>query len=82
MKARDIFGVIIRLFGIALLLFSLWYLVFAIAEACGLPETTAGEMKAYFTSGVPMFLIGIIFLRCARQIVRFSYPGDKDDSDV
>ena len=81
MKARDIFGIVIRIFGIVLLLFGFWYLAFGVALACGMPQETRGEMALYFSSGIPAVLIGILFLRCARQIVRFSYPGDKDDSD-
>ena len=81
MKARDIFGIVIRTFGVAILLFGFWYLAFAVAQACGMPQETHGEMAAYFTSGIPAVLLGILFLRCARQIVRFSYPGDRDDSD-
>lgn len=82
MKARDIFGIVIRLLGVVLLLYGLWYLAYAIAELCGLPQDSPGEMAAYFTAGVPATLIGVLFVRCARQIVRFSYPRDRDDSDI
>jgi hypothetical protein len=81
MKARDIFGLVIRLVGLALLLYGLWYLTYAIADALGMHQETPGEMAAYFTVGIPSALIGVFFLRCARHIVHFSYPGDKDDSD-
>jgi len=81
MKARDIFGIVIRTIGVAILLFGFWYLAFAVAQVGGMPQETPGEMAAYFTSGIPAVLIGVLFLRCARQIVRFSYPGDRDDSD-
>ena len=81
MKARDIFGIVIRTLGVFILLFGLWYLVYAIAGACGAPEDSPGEIAAYFTAGIPGVLIGVLVLRCARRIVRFSYPGDRDDSD-
>ena len=71
MKARDIFGIIIRTLGVFLLLYGLWYQAYAIAEACGLLQDSPGEMAAYFTpAGIPAVLIAVVFLRCARQIVR------------
>jgi hypothetical protein len=81
MKARDIFGIVVRAFGLVLMLYGLWFLAFAIAQACGMPQEYPGEMAGYFVSGIPSFALGLIFLRCARQIVRFSYPGERDDSD-
>ena len=81
MKARDIFGIVIRTFGVAVLLYGFWYLSFAVAHACGMPQERPDDMAAYFTSGIPAVLLGIVLLRCARQLVRFSYPGDRDDSD-
>lgn len=82
MKARDIFGIVIRTLGVFILLHGLWYLVYAIAEACRiLSEDSPGEMVSYFTAGIPATLIGMLFLRCARRIVHLSYPGDRDDSD-
>lgn len=82
MKARDVFGIIIRTIAIALLPVGLWYLAFAIADACGMKQDTPGEMATYFATGIPTSLLAITMLRCARQIVRFSYPGNKDDSDA
>jgi uncharacterized membrane protein len=82
MKACDIFDIIIRTLGVFILLYGLGYLVYAIAEACGPPEESPGEMASYFTAGIPAVLIGVLFLPCARRVVRFTYPGDRDDSNT
>lgn len=81
MKARDVFGIVIRSIGIVILILGVWYLAFGVAQACGVPQDTPGEMANYFVSGLPSCLLAVVFLRCARQIVRFSYPGDREDSD-
>ena len=81
MKARDIFGIVIRTVGVVLLLFGFWYLQFAVAHAFGLPQERSDDMVSYFMMGVATVLLGIVALRFARQIVSFSYPGDRDDSD-
>ena len=82
MKARDVFGIIIRVGGLTVTVLGLWYLVYAFAELFGLPEQTPGEMRAYFAGGGPYTAVGLLVLRYARQIVRFSYPGNRDDSDL
>ncbi|HWC59085.1 MAG TPA: hypothetical protein VHC44_05265 [Verrucomicrobiae bacterium] len=83
MKARDIFGVILRTIGVCLLLFSLWYLAFAVAYLLKALQDSNNEaaVGAYFTTGVPGFIIAVLLLCFSRQIVRFSYPGNKDDSE-
>ena len=83
MKARDIFGIILRTIGVCLLLFSLWYLAFAVAylvRALG-NSNDDGSMGAYFTTGVPGFIVSVLMLSFSRYLVRFSYPGNKDDSE-
>jgi hypothetical protein len=84
MKARDIFGIIVRSIGICAMLYSLWYLAFGVAVLVGLlaDERHTTEEGAYFISGIVGFVVGIVLLRFGREIVRFSYPNDKNDSDV
>jgi hypothetical protein len=83
MKARDIFGIILRTIGVCLLLFSLWYLAFGVAYLLRTLQETSNESTAsvYFTTGVPGFTVAVLLLCFSRQIVRFSYPGNKDDSE-
>ena len=83
MKARNIFGLIVRIFGLCALLYALWYLAFGIAFAVRALHDAEHQsyMGAYFTSGIPGLIVGLGLLRFGRQIVRFSYPGEKEDSD-
>jgi hypothetical protein len=82
MKARDIFGIIVRTAGLCAVLYSIWNLAFAIFMALGLfgSATPPGQVTAYFAFGVPALIVGILLLRFGRQIVRFGYPENKDDA--
>ena len=77
MKARDIFGLILRAAGLLLILYCSWNLLAAVY--CML---TGQQFGAYFCYGTPGVIAGILVIAFARQIVRFSYPGNKDDSDA
>ncbi len=81
MKACDIFGIILRTLAVIILLYGLWCLMFAITTAWVLRENSPSEMTTYLTSGIPLPIIGLLLLRYARQIVRFAYPRDQDDSN-
>ena len=83
MKARDLFGVLIRVLGMILVLYAIWNLSFAVAFSISLLHGTShdSDMSAYYIFGVPALVVGIGLLRFGRQIVRFSYPTNKDDSD-
>ena len=86
MKARDVFGIIVRVVGLFLLLNSLWHIVLGIGIIFQLPiyrdYLPFGGPWVDFTLAVPTFVIGVVFLRFASQIVRFSYPKGKDDPDA
>lgn len=84
MKARNIFGLIVRTFGLCVLFYACWYLAFAFALAIRALRDTGHEsdMGPYFTTGIPGLIIGLATLRFGRQIVRFCYPVDKDDADA
>ncbi len=83
MKAPDIFGIVIRVLGILLVLWSLWYLTFGVAFVIHALHDTGHESDsgAYFTTGIPGFIVGIALLRFGRMIVRFGYPSEKQDSE-
>ena len=80
MKARDIFGIIVRTVGLCVALYAVWNLAFGIVMVLGFRGN--GLIFPYFTCGVPLLIVGIFLLRFGRQIVRFSYPEDKDDADA
>ena len=77
MKAQDWFGMIIRVVGFLLLPYSAWYFAWAIQGVL-----TGGEFIAYLLGGALYAVLGILFLGVARYIVRFTYPNNKNDSDV
>jgi hypothetical protein len=83
MKARDIFGVVVRGVGLCLLLISSSFLVYAGADifnAFHNPDSEA-DVGAYFLIGGSGFFAGFVLMRFARLIVRFCYPEGKDDSE-
>jgi len=77
MKSRDIFGLILRTAGLLVILYCGWNL--AAAFYCVL---TGQQFGTYFFYGIPGVVVGILLVSLARHIVRFSYPGNKDDSDA
>ncbi len=84
MKARDIFGIIVRTTGLCAFLYSVWNLVFGVIAAIGFfgSALQLGQATAYFTFGVPALVVGILLMLLGRQIVRLCYPDNKDDSDA
>jgi len=84
MKAKDIFGILVRAGGILVFLDGLWNLAFAVCFTFGLLGGTShdNDFLGYYTFGIPAIIIGTLLVRYARQIVRFGYPQDKDDSDA
>lgn len=83
MKARDIFGIIVRTAGLCAILYSIWNLAFGVVTVLGLlAEPQVGAVTAYFTFGIPALIAGILLMLLGRQIVRLCYPDNKDDSDA
>jgi hypothetical protein len=87
MKARNVFGLIVRTVGVFIILLGLWHLAAAIFETYLSSSRIVGYFFPYdplmsFLLGVPSLLVGVALLRFARQIVRFSYPTNKDDDDA
>lgn len=82
MKASDLFGVIVRTIGLLAVINGAWYLVFGFLDGAGaIAETTPGESKTYFASGVPFVVGGCFLIRGADLLVRFAYPQPPTDSD-
>jgi hypothetical protein len=86
MKVRDIFGIVVRVSGLCVLIFSLWNLSLGIGFLCQLPlyrdYFQAGGSFVSVVEGTVGFIVAVALLRFARQIVRFSYPKNKDDTDA
>ena len=83
MKAKDIFGIIVRTVGLGIFLYSIWNLGFGMVTVLGFfGGSQPGAATAYFTFGVPAAIVGILLMVLGRQIVRLCYPNNKDDSDA
>ena len=78
MKARDLFGVIVRTIGLCAFLYAVWNLVFGVIRAL----FGGGRADSFLIFGVPASIVGILLMFFARPIVRLCYPDNKDDSDA
>jgi hypothetical protein len=78
MKARDIFGILIRVCGLLSLLYSMYYFAWALAAAL----SKEGErVVMYLPQALPFFGCGVVLMGFARYIVRLCYPNNRDDSE-
>jgi hypothetical protein len=74
MKPREIFGLIVRVFGLSLFFYAIWYLIFGIATVMGLLEEMPGYGLSYFLTGLFFLGFGLYLLRGAPGLMRYSYP--------
>ena len=82
MKAKDWFGLIVRVLGLLLAFVGLGYLVSGLATQLipGLPsDATPGQ---YALLGAIVFALGAYFLRGAPALVRFAYPASKGEDEA
>ena len=76
MKAKDIFGLVIRVLGVGGVLWGCSYLVSVVYYLMGVhPE--GYTLYHYLVAGVVTLAFGFYFLRGAPHIVRFAYPDDE-----
>jgi len=78
MKARDIFGIIVRACGLLSLLYSSYYLAWTLAAAV---KMDGERVVMYLPQAVPFLAVGILLLGFGRYIVRLCYPKNRDDSE-
>jgi hypothetical protein len=77
MKARDLFGVCVRVIGLMTLLYSLYGLCIAIDFMF-----IGGPWGASLFGCIPGAIVGFLLLDHAPRIVKFTYPNNKDDSET
>jgi len=87
MNARNVFGIIVRSVGILLLPASVYFLTVGLGLTFGFSGMNHGwfyEESPFvcLLLGIPAFVVAVGLMRFARQIVRFSYPVNKDDADA
>lgn len=81
MTPRDLFGIVVRVFGLLLFLYAIWYLIYGVATIVGLPEENPEYKIAYFITGTACLLGGLYLLRGAPLLMRFAYPPKPQDQD-
>ena len=79
MKPRDIFGIILRTVAVYLCIYGAWYTLAGISY---IPATLIDAISGrgerhnafgWFIYGVPAFICGVLILRFAEGLVRFTY---------
>jgi hypothetical protein len=75
MRAPDVFGIVVRVFGLSMTVYSLWALAttLSLLGVEGFDAPTLG----FFVTEIVSIALGIYFLRGAPLLLRFSYPGDR-----
>jgi hypothetical protein len=76
MKAKDIFGLAIRLLGLGLCINGADNLSEFIAVQIGYFTLQRTDPTYYFVLGVAEIIVGLYFLRGAPHFVRYAYPDD------
>jgi hypothetical protein len=71
MRAAEVFGIVIRVFGLSMTVYSLWSLMTTIAISMSGVDSGAAW---FFITGIAGVAVGIYFLRGAPHVLRFSYP--------
>ena len=84
MKARDLFGLAIRLIGFGLCLYGVSCIAEYIAIQIGYFTPQRTDPMDYFMLGAGYVLIGLYLLRGAPHFLRYAYPDtDRDpENDV
>lgn len=81
MKAKEIFGLILRVVGLVSLMYGGWYLLSSLYFLTWPPEPQDSVMRQYFVTGVIYVIVALYLLRGAPHILRFAY-GKTDAAPV
>ena len=81
MKAKEIFGLILRVVGLFGLLYGGFYLLSCLYILTGFPEREGFGFRQYFLAGVVYVLVGLYFLRGAPHLFRIAYGQDDSPSN-
>lgn len=74
MRAPEVFGIVVRVFGLSMTVYSLWSLVSSIALSLAGVDVIS---VWFFISSIAGVVLGIYFLRGAPRLLRFSYPNER-----
>ena len=80
MKAKDVFGLILRVVGLVCVSWGGFYLLSCFYILTGFPVQEGLGIKQYLLVGVPYLLVGLYFLRGAPHVLHFAYGPDDPPS--
>ena len=81
MRAKEIFGLILRVVGLLGLLYGGFYLLSCVYCFTGVPERQGFGAQQYFVAGVVYVAVGLYFLRGAPHIFRLAYGPPNSPSN-
>jgi hypothetical protein len=76
MKARDIFGIIVRAVGLGFMVMALFNLYYVFAKLMGLPIVPRYPISVDLSSAGFYVVISLVFLFGAKVIVRLIYGSE------
>ena len=80
MKAKDIFGVIVRVFGLGCIGYGLRYVMSWVYVLVRQYADQSASGSDYFVSAVLFLAVGFFLLRKADCVVAFAYPRDREET--
>ena len=81
MKAKDIFGLIVRVFGLAAFVWGFWYLYSALFMWMHGESIGSFVSRDYLAAGAMCVVVGLFLLRKADWVAGFTYPDSKKPKD-
>lgn len=82
MKAKDLFGLLIRVVGLAGVIWGLFYVISAVYCFTGGQPAEGFTANDYLLAGIVTLVLGIYFLRGAPHVLRFAYPEPKEKKET
>lgn len=78
MKARDVFGIVLRTLGVLVLIYGLYWGGWCLTA---LIKGDSQHLSMYLPVALLPVIAALILICFARYIVRLSYPRNRDDSE-
>ena len=76
MKARQVFGVLVRTFGLTLTLYGLYDGFYTVMRLIGIPTPYQVAPLTTAVVGCVFLLVGVMLTRWAEWVVRFAYGSE------
>lgn len=80
MKAKDIFGLIVRVIGLGCIGYGLRYVMSWIYVLARQYSNQSASGTDYLVSAILFLAVGFLLLRKADCVVAFAYPSDREET--